>query len=499
MKTLARPQWLASALILLTLPALGAKPEPGQVTPSGLTEQRLPVGGDQLLRALGAHEQGKVWKPAANEEISRGPSATVYPKVAPATVVIRVGSGHGTGFVVSEDGWIVTNHHVAVHALTMNNGSAAGTQAVFVHLGHLEDGVMTVDEQSIPALVYKLDLQHDLALLKLTRLPNGVDKLPYVKLAQDRPKPGMSCVVLGHPKAGMLWTIRSGEVAAIGLWPKDNVDLMMNYLSVAASDKETMSKNLASVPQRKVVVSSCGANPGDSGGPLVNEEGELIAVTFAIPTNDKSSEVTLDKFSFHVHSDEVRDFLTEKPGTPLLHMPSIWPASTSSAIIDADEDGKNDSWCFLTQNNVISGVLIDADQDSGPKFKDEFNAKQRTRETWDAELVFHGSGRMFYDKNNDGEMDEVLYDFNNDRQADLAMRKTGDQWAARQVTNRPMLDAKLFDDPALGERAVKVFEGKGRVEAGAKPSAPPKEETPPLAKPAPSDSAPEKTTPVKAK
>src|SRR5690606_36307314 len=125
---------------------------------------------------------------------------------------IRLSNGHGTGFLISDDGWIVTNHHVASAGSTAKTGEANGTQFAYVHLGKMEDGVMVVDETPLPAIIYKLSEQLDLALLKLYKLPEAVEKLPFIKLAEAAPKPGTTCVAIGHPKSGMLWTDRSGEV-----------------------------------------------------------------------------------------------------------------------------------------------------------------------------------------------------------------------------------------------------------------------------------------------
>jgi serine protease Do len=434
----------------------------------------IPPEADQILRALTTAETSDPWKPEANDEISRGPAAEVYPVAAPATVVIRLPDGHGTGFLISEDGWIVTNHHVASGGMTLGVGDAAGSQYCLVHIGKLEDGVMSVDEKPIPALIYKLDEQLDLALLKLMALPEGTKKLPYIKLAEAAPTPGLPCVAIGHPKSGMLWTVRSGEVAGLGTWPKDMISVMMNYLSVSGQSKEGLTKSLADAPKRKVVISSCGINPGDSGGPLLNEKGELVAVTFAIPKND-SSEVSLDKFSYHVHLEEVRNFIKERPKTPPLHIPGSWPAAVGSSLYDADEDGKNDTWSFFAGPKQLSGILVDADQDTGANFKDEVNAGKRKRDSFDAELVLHTAPRRaFYDKDNDGKLDEILVDTDRDGKADVALSLTDGKWARRDATDQQMIDITLFEDQKIAKRVNSILQGKGTKYAappGAAPAA----------------------------
>ena len=310
-------------------------------------------------------------------------------------------------------------------------------------------------------------------MLKLVALPKGKEKLPFIKLAESPPKPGTPCVAIGHPKSGMLWTVRSGEVAGLGTWPKDMIAVMLNYLSVSGSSKENVAKSLADAPKRKVVISSCGINPGDSGGPLVNEAGELVAVTFAIPKSESGSEISLDKFSYHVHVDEVRNFIKVRPETPPLHIPDIWPAAVGSELIDADENGVNDTWVFIIAPGKVSGFLLDGDQSSGADFKEEINAGKRKRDSWDAELVLQlqPMSRTFYDKDDDGTFDEILTDSNRDGTADVAIRLLDGKWALREIKEQPMIDMSLFADEKLAQRVQAVYDGKGTKPAPPKNAA----------------------------
>lgn len=457
-----------SILMSACSPSLVVAESPFERALPSASDDSIPPSAEQIIAAMSAVERSGDWAPEANDEVSRGPAAEVYPKAAPATVVVRLPDGHGTGFFISDDGWIITNHHVACNGVTLGSTEAAGAQYCLVHIGRIEDGIMTVDEVPLPALIYKLDEDLDLALLKLMKMPKGVTKVPFLKMAKASPTPGLSCVAIGHPKSGMLWTVRSGEVAGLGTWPKDMIAVMMNYLSVAGQSKEGLTKSLADAPKRKVVISSCGINPGDSGGPLLNDKGELVAVTFAIPKND-SNEVSLDKFSYHVHVDEVRNFIKDRPKQPPLHVPSHWPMAMGSVMIDADEDGVNDSWIFLQNQEEQTGVLIDADQSSGSSFRDEMNEGKRSRDEWDAELVLHMfPRRAFYDKDNDGTFDEILTDFNRDGNADIALRLADGKWSRRDGKEQQMIDITLFEDPKVGKRVVAVLEGEGKTAASSK-------------------------------
>ena len=82
--------------------------------PSGCwrTKEELVTNWSQLSAALNRIPKSDKWNPRVNHDRERGVAAAVYPIVAPATVVVRCGHGHGTGFVVDPKGWILTNHHV---------------------------------------------------------------------------------------------------------------------------------------------------------------------------------------------------------------------------------------------------------------------------------------------------------------------------------------------------------------------------------------------------
>jgi serine protease Do len=143
----------------------------------------------------------------------------------------RDGMSQGSGFFVSEDGYVVTNNHV------------------------VEDGdgivVITDDGRELDAELIGTDDRTDLALLKV----EGND-FTYVKLAQDAPKVGQWVIAIGNP-FGLGGTVTAGIISAdgrdIGAGPYDN------FLQIDAP-----------------------VNRGNSGGPTFNTRGEVIGVNTAI-------------------------------------------------------------------------------------------------------------------------------------------------------------------------------------------------------------------------
>src|SRR5262249_23667789 len=82
-----------------------------------------------------------------------------FQKVAPAVVMVKTSQEHGTGFLISPDGWGVTNSHVI---RAPRPDVKEGKRQVEVFFGKLEAGGMQFIPQSVPALVYKDDRVRDL-------------------------------------------------------------------------------------------------------------------------------------------------------------------------------------------------------------------------------------------------------------------------------------------------------------------------------------------------
>lgn len=161
--------------------------------------------------------------------------------------------GLGSGFIISEDGYVCTNHHVV-----------AGVDTVTVG----------INEKTYKATIVGSDERTDLALLKI----NAPTKLKPVYLGDsDRVQVGDWAVAIGNP-FGLDRTFTVGVVSAIG---RRDVDMMGgSHIQTDAS-----------------------INPGNSGGPLINIYGEVIGINrmiysqtggymgigFAIPINTARS------------------------------------------------------------------------------------------------------------------------------------------------------------------------------------------------------------------
>jgi serine protease Do len=165
----------------------------------------------------------------------------------------------GTGVVVDERGYAITNHHVV-----------AGADRVTAALS---------DGTDLPAQVYAEDAAHDLAILKL---PGGKK---YQELAVGPGSDlmvGEDVIAIGHP-FGFTNTVSTGIVSAVGR-------------EITMPTGETLSN---------LIQTSAGINPGNSGGPLLNIDGELIGINVALRDGAQG-------IAFALNADTVQQVLSQR-------------------------------------------------------------------------------------------------------------------------------------------------------------------------------------------
>lgn len=166
--------------------------------------------------------------------------------------------GTGSGVIISEDGYIVTNNHVIKDAteleVTLNNN------------------------KSYKAKLIGTDSKMDIALLKI----NADDKLPYSTFADsDQVKVGEWVLAVGNPY-NLTSTVTAGIVSA-------------------------KARNLENNGLQSFIQTDAAVNPGNSGGALVNTRGELIGINTMIssPTGSYAG------YSFAVPSNITRKIIED--------------------------------------------------------------------------------------------------------------------------------------------------------------------------------------------
>jgi S1-C subfamily serine protease len=173
--------------------------------------------------------------------------STIFDQTIPSVVHIRnVGGGRkrnegeegeamGSGFIISSDGFIITNHHVAENA-----------NALFVTLN---------DGSILTAELRGSDESTDIAVLKIDH--KNAKALGFAD--SDKLVPGQLAIAIGNPY-GLQQTVTAGVVSATG--------------------RSLRAKNGRLIDD--VVQTDAALNPGNSGGPLLNSEGNVIGVNTAV-------------------------------------------------------------------------------------------------------------------------------------------------------------------------------------------------------------------------
>jgi len=164
----------------------------------------------------------------------------------------------GSGFVLHEDGYIVTNAHVVARTEDRTAIFSDGTE--------------------LPAEVVSLDVAHDLAILRVA----ATKPLPTITLGRsDDLMVGESVVAIGNP-FGFQHTVTSGVVSALN---RDiEIDDRVHFTGLIQTD--------ASI------------NHGNSGGPLFNILGDLIGINTAIRGD-------AENIGFAIPVDQLRGLLPE--------------------------------------------------------------------------------------------------------------------------------------------------------------------------------------------
>src|SRR5882672_10118845 len=178
--------------------------------------------------------------------------------------------GSGSGVIISDDGYIVTNNHVV-----------DGADEVMVTLSN---------KKSFKAKVVGTDPSSDLAVVKV-----DAKGLPFLLYGNsDEVKVGQWVLAVGYPLS-LETTVTAGIVSAKGR----SIDI---------------NKRQSQTPIESFIQTDAAVNPGNSGGPLINTQGQLIGINSAIasPTGSYAG------YSFTIPVNIVKKIVSDimKFGTP---------------------------------------------------------------------------------------------------------------------------------------------------------------------------------------
>lgn len=254
--------------------------------------------------------------------------AGIAKKVGPSVVGIRMtiansgsafsgasqgnGTSEGSGIIISQDGYIMTNYHVVSYADTKNGASSNATLEVFLP-----------DKRQAKAKFIGGDSVNDLAVIKIDMV-----NLPVAELGDSsKLEVGEPAIAIGNP-LGMEFagSVTVGVISALN----------------RKVDTENKTMNL--------IQTDAAINPGNSGGALVNSQGQIVGINSA-----KISEAGVEGLGFAIPISDAK---------PIIDQLILFGYIKGRLLIGIS--GKDITETIAKQYNLQVGVYVtDVSQGSG--------------------------------------------------------------------------------------------------------------------------------------
>lgn len=215
-------------------------------------------------------------------------------KASPSVVTINVAgdqsAGSGSGVVLTEDGYVITNTHV----VTLDGATASPAIQVKTSDGSLYDGELV-----------GTDPLSDLAVVKLVDA-SGLDPIEFAD--SDQLNVGDVAIAIGAPR-GLAGTVTNGIVSALHRsitvasaaapttpndpMPEEEGEIPFDFwnfdLGEPGQEQQLPNRQANATISLPVIQTDAAINPGNSGGALINSDGDLIGVNVAILSASRSS------------------------------------------------------------------------------------------------------------------------------------------------------------------------------------------------------------------
>ena len=218
----------------------------------------------------------------------------------------------GSGFILSSDGYIVTNYHVVEGA----NGIT----------------VTAYDGTTYDAALVGYDESNDVAVLKV----DAEGLTPVVLGDSDTLNVGEEVIAIGNPLGELTFSLTSGVVSALDR-------------EITMSDGTTMT----------LIQTDAAINSGNSGGALFNLYGEVVGITNAKYSGSSSSEATIDNIGFAIPMASVQTIITDIIEKGYISKPYIGVSLAESAdglTVRAVSEGSPAETAGLQAGDVIRTV-----------------------------------------------------------------------------------------------------------------------------------------------
>lgn len=221
--------------------------------------------------------------------------------VTPSIFGDYVSAGSGSGFIISEDGYVLTNYHVIEGATTIN--------------------VVMANGKEYQAKLIGSEADNDIAVLKL----ETEDKFVPVTLGKsENVVIGEEVVAIGNPLGELTFSITKGIVSAV--------------------DRDIQLDNFTAVDMFQV---DCAVNQGNSGGPIFNMYGEVIGIVSA-----KYASETIEGLGFAIPIDDVTSILPDL----IEHGKVINKSYMGVQVTDITAE-------MISQYNMVAGAYVSIVED----------------------------------------------------------------------------------------------------------------------------------------
>ncbi len=252
--------------------------------------------------------------------------------------------GTGTGIVMTEDGYIVTNAHVVYDSSEYECGQA------------VEVSVLFSDETELEAKIIAFDTETDIAVLKVDE--TGLTPAEFGN--SDDLRVGELVIAIGNPLGFDLFgSVTSGIVSALDR-------------QIAINDKNM-----------NLIQTDAAINSGNSGGPLVNSCGQVIGINSAKMSSSYASSASIEGLGFAIPITEAKiiidDLINYKyvKGRPQIGIGTVDITEAYSSYLNLPmgvyvrsvEEESAAEWAGIQVGDVIIGI-----QDEAITTADELNA-----------------------------------------------------------------------------------------------------------------------------
>ena len=212
----------------------------------------------------------------------------------------------GSGFIISDDGYILTNFHVIEDSNSIS--------------------VSMYNGDSYDATLIGYDESNDIAVLKI----EAEGLAPVILGDSDNLNVGDSVVAIGNPLGELTFTLTSG--------------------AISAKDREVTFSNNVSM---NLLQTDCAINSGNSGGALFNLYGEVIGVTNAKYSGSSSSEASIDNIGFAIPINSIMNIVESIIEKGYISKPYI-----GISVLDISAETQ--------QYGIPAGAAIQAVTENGP-------------------------------------------------------------------------------------------------------------------------------------